>query len=65
MSLIWLTQKPHDIGMVKLFHAGSFSKKIFHLWAGTDGDYKQKQWTGELTIINNTHIQNTVGVHMT
>lgn len=33
-----LTEKPHDVGMVELLHAGSLTEKILHLWAGADGN---------------------------
>lgn len=45
-----LTQKPHDICVVELFHAGRLSEKILHLWASADGNWwwdraqRKKTW---------------------
>lgn len=37
---ILLTQKPHDICVVELFHAGRLAEKILHLWASADGNWR-------------------------
>lgn len=47
---IRLTQKPHDIRVVELFHAGSLTEKIFHLSASADGNWWGDRVHGKETV---------------